>query len=128
MWLSEVQLQAALYAVRDVVSRRVLGGQPVRKEVRDLYERLLAASTGGTENEGAVEESTPEDLIGTEEAAAMLGCSTHWVRRVHADLDGQKSGGRWVFRRPTVNEYANRKCGDRDANRVPPTWGRAVSP
>jgi hypothetical protein len=108
--LSSLQLEAALYAVRDLISRRVLGGQPVREEIKNLYEQLIAASAHGTRSETAEGESIEEDdLIDTRQAAAIIGCSARWARRIHADLDGQKCGGRWVFRRQAVAEYAGLK-------------------
>jgi hypothetical protein len=127
MWLTAVQVEAVLYALRDLVSRRVLGGQPIRQEIQDLYEQLLAGSTHGTKNDPLCEELAPDDLIDTKEAATILGCSTRWVRRIHADLDGQSCGGRWVFRRQAVVEYAELKGVDGEGNRIPPAGSRAVS-
>ena len=127
MWLSTAQIEVALYAVCDLISRRVLGGQPVREEIKGLYEQLVVASAYGTGNEAAEAESAEDDLIDTTQAAAILGCSARWVRRIHADLDGQKCGGRWVFRRAAVAEFAELKGVDGESDRVSPARSRAVS-
>lgn len=112
MWLSEIEVEAALYAVRDLVVRRRLGGQPIRPEIRHLCHQLIAASARGTEDvedEATSQQWAPKDLIDTPQAAAILGCSTRWVRRIAAELDGYNCGGRWVFRRQAVTRHANRK-------------------
>jgi len=127
MWLTPTQIAAANYALRDLIARRTLGGQPIRQELADLQKKLVAASGYGTHSAPPPGELTPEDLIGTTEAAAILRCSTRWVRRIHADLDGQTCGGQWVFRRNVVADYANSKGIDDECNRVPPAGGRAVS-
>lgn len=47
-----------------------------------------------------------DDLIDANEVARMLGCSKRQARRHARDLDGQIIGGRWVFRKAAVAEYA----------------------
>ncbi|WP_072688413.1 hypothetical protein [Rhodococcus marinonascens] len=49
------------------------------------------------------------DPIGAEEVAGMHGCSARQARRLAPDLDGRISGGRWVFDRRTVTEYAQNR-------------------
>jgi hypothetical protein len=92
MWLSPTQIAAANYALRDLIARRTLGGQPIRQEITDLHKKLVAASAGGTQGASPPEELTTGDLIGTKDAAAILRCSTRWVRRIHVDLEGQNCG------------------------------------
>ncbi|MDF3342100.1 helix-turn-helix domain-containing protein [Mycolicibacterium septicum] len=55
--------------------------------------------------------SAAEELIDTTAAAAILHCSTQWVRRISDQLDGRNIGCRWLFPRQTVVEYAERKAG-----------------
>lgn len=109
MWLSVAQVEAVLYALRDLVSRRLLGGQPIPREIKELYDYLRAASGDGTKGNAVAEESTRDNLIDSKEAAVILGCSARWVRRISADLDGQLCGERWVFRQEVVADYARLK-------------------
>ena len=85
MWLSPTQIAAANHALRDLIARRTLGGQPIRQVITDLHEKLVAASAGGTQGASPQEELTTGDLIGTKDAAAILRCSTRRVRRIHVD-------------------------------------------
>lgn len=116
MWLSGPQLAAALYASRDLISRRILGGQPIPQGVKELNDDLVAASAQGTNNVAAEEQSIPDDLIDTNGAAVIVGCSARWIRHIAADLDGQRCGGRWIFRRATVAEYAEMKGPASESN------------
>lgn len=127
MNLTEEQIQLALYAVRDLLARRALGGQPIPTGLDRLHEQL-ATSAHGTENGVAERQSTTEELIDTTEAAAILNCSTRWVRQIRHDLDGQNISGRWVFKRQTVVEYADLKGGTGDRDRLPPPRSRAIPP
>ena len=101
----------ALYAVRDLISRRILGNNPVPPGMRRLCLDLEAASAHGSKDEAAQPEWETEELIDTTEAAAILNCSTRWVRQIRNDLDGRNISGRWIFRRQTVIDYADMKGG-----------------
>jgi hypothetical protein len=103
------QGRLALYAVRDLISRRMLGNNPIPPGVHRLCHDLEAASLHGTRSQAAQEEWDPEELIDTAEAAAILNCSTRWVRQIRNDLDGHNISGRWIFRRQTVVDYADMK-------------------
>ena len=46
------------------------------------------------------------DDFDTGETAHILGCSHRHAQRLHADLDGHFTGGRWRFDRRTVQSYA----------------------
>lgn len=100
-----------LHIVRDFIARRLLGGNPIPPGTRRLCHDLEVASVHGTEPVAALEELEPEDLIDTNEAAAILNCSARWVRQIRNDLDGQNISGRWIFRRQTVVDYADQKGG-----------------
>ncbi|WP_157932145.1 MerR family transcriptional regulator [Mycobacteroides abscessus] len=43
------------------------------------------------------------------QAAQILGVTPRHLRRLHADLDGQKVGSRWLFKASIVHEYRNAK-------------------
>jgi hypothetical protein len=62
----------------------------------------------GTENNRDAVELEDEFFIDSDAAAAILGCTTRWVRHIRTDLDGRKIAGRWAFRRHTVVDYATR--------------------
>jgi hypothetical protein len=121
------EVEAALYALHDLVYRRTLAGRSIPKEVKGLYYRLCAGSEDGTENISGPPELETEELIGTAEAANILACSREWVRRIASDLDGQVVEGRWVFPRRSVVEYVAAKGVDCDGSGIPPDGGGAVS-
>lgn len=108
MNLSDEQARLALYAVTDLLTRRQRGGQPVPAGFY-RFRQQLDASVYGSETDTPTAESVDddEDLIDTTEAAQILGCSDRWVRSIRSDLDGLNIGGRWVFRRHLVVEYAD---------------------
>lgn len=55
--------------------------------------------------------SPPDELIGAQEAAHMLGLSKRQVQRIARSLDGRLAAGRWVFDRAAVAAYhAHRKA------------------
>jgi hypothetical protein len=112
--LSDDDTEWALYCVNELVDRRRRAGVPVLHRMVKLARRLdfaaLMSRTGHESDVGATELEA-ECLIGSREAAAFLGLSTRQVRRLTADLDGEIVGGRLVFRRSTVVEYAEEKYG-----------------
>ena len=105
------QIEAALYAVADTITRRKLAGRNTPAEVVALHRlladtsRRAAASDRGTENIPRQQQLNDEH-IDTTTAARILGCSTRWVRAIASDLDGQQVGGQWIFPRTVVAEYA----------------------
>jgi hypothetical protein len=109
--LSTDQCRLALHIVRDLITRRTLGGNSVPPGTYRLYHDLEVASVYGTESVAALKESVPEEYIDTTEAAAILNCSTRWVRQIRSDLEGRNISGRWIFRRQTVVDYADMKGG-----------------
>jgi hypothetical protein len=129
MRLTSDQVDVLLYALRDLIARRNLAHRPVPPRVKDLNIAALQwMSAGRHESVDGPEELTPDTLIGTAEAAAILGCTPRHAARLAADLDGQLVEGRWVFRRQTVVEYAELKGAWNDGNRVSRTRGGAVPP
>ncbi|MBU9764746.1 helix-turn-helix domain-containing protein [Mycobacterium sp. TNTM28] len=95
--------------IRDVVAEVMLNrqrlGAPIPERVRDL---LRYVSCRGHETDAAATQSDqdPDDLISTEQAAEILGCSPRHARRLTADLDGHRVAGRWTYSRTVVTEYA----------------------
>ncbi|MGN2640951.1 helix-turn-helix domain-containing protein [Nocardia takedensis] len=104
----------ARYCVADVIQRRRRTGEPIPDWMPRLHARLdaeieTAGSDLGTDRAAT---SAGSELVGTAEAARILGCSARWVRRLVADLDGQRAGHEWVFDRATVTDYAAARTGE----------------
>lgn len=110
--LTDNDIEAALFALTDVVDRRRLCGLPIPPAVVTLRQKLEIASAVGTEPDSEAEQ-LGNDLIDSDEAARILGCSARWVTKIGNDLDGkQVAGGRWIFHRRKVIDYANAKHSD----------------
>lgn len=111
MELTPEQVRLTLYATRDLVTRRTLGGQPIPKGMHTLLSGLIAAthSADGSEYRTAEPQLDAEELIDSVGAAQILNCSTRWVRAIHNDIDGRNINGRWIFRRQTVVDYAHER-------------------
>jgi hypothetical protein len=77
--------------------------------VQHLYERLdteFRMSQPGPECRCGGEQSEPEKLISSRQAAALLGYSKRHVNRIAKSLGGQDVDGARVFRLSQVQEYA----------------------
>lgn len=105
MNLTDEQVELALYAVTDLIAQRLLGNRPVPPGFY-RFRAQLDASVSGSEFGTAPSPLTGDELIDTAEAAELLNCSTRWVREIATDLDGFNVGGRWLFSRQAVVEYA----------------------
>ena len=87
-----------------------------RKDVREFLPLQAAAANAhadikaGGQNDMEMVARRPHwngaDDIDTGETAHILGCSHRHAQRLHADLDGHFTGGRWRFDRRTVQSYA----------------------
>ncbi|WP_420220534.1 helix-turn-helix domain-containing protein [Mycobacterium marinum] len=74
----------------------------------DALARGFADETPSRAQESQSEHDVP---LSADEAAEILGCSTQWVRRIAADLDGRQVAGRWIFHRSAVMDYAEARRG-----------------
>jgi hypothetical protein len=101
------------YAVRDLIVRRTLGPRPLPGGIDAVHVKLVSFvdETKTCAMQSHSPPSTAEELIDTTEAAAILHCSPQWVRRIRDELGGRNVGGRWLFPRRSVVEYAERKAG-----------------
>ncbi|WP_141772436.1 hypothetical protein [Mycolicibacterium neoaurum] len=109
MQLSEDEVQAALYCVAEAVHTRSRAGRPVPELLRRLSWKLnltRALSSSGQENGSAGAGLNLDKLIGTREAAAILGTTPRTALRYAPDLGGQKRNGRMLYDRTTVEQYA----------------------
>lgn len=102
MSLTEREIRAALHCVSEAERRRRQDGIPIPEWMRQLFDRL--------EYEVRYPPLPVPDVfpdpIGSAEAATILGWTIRWTQKLAADLDGVRVGGRWLFSRKAVTEYA----------------------
>ncbi|CAM4228709.1 hypothetical protein MB901379_03586 [Mycobacterium basiliense] len=116
MKLSEDEAEQALYCANELIDRRRGAGVPVPAWMIRLARRLdltSAVSPRGHEIDSGSAALEPEHLIGSKEAAAILGLSTRQTRRLRSDLDGEMISDRLYFNRDTVVEYAEERLNGR---------------
>lgn len=120
------------HAVRDFWVRHTLGNRPHLPAGFDAVLTQLASFVRETKTCASQPYSSPsaaEELIDTTEAAAILERSPQWVRRIRLELGGRDVGGRYVFPRQSVVQYAERKAEQHsEPNRLPAAGSRAVPP
>lgn len=120
------------HAVRDFWVRHKLGNRPHLPAGFDAVLAQLASFVCETKTCASQPNSPPsaaEELIDTTEAAVILERSPQWVRRIRLELGGRDIGGRYVFPRQSVVQYAKRKAGQHsESNRLPTAGSRAVPP
>jgi hypothetical protein len=107
--LDDTDLQAAYYCVAEVRRHRQRKGQPVPAWLHRHYDRMDAAflmSLAGHESDCSTPQSKNDEWISTKEAAAIVNLSPRHVRRIQADLCGEKRVGRLLFPLHAVTEYA----------------------
>jgi len=73
---------------------------------------MLTSKAGSAEGTSGADGAPQLDLIGTAAAAAIIGTSEEWTRRIARQLGGRRVGGQWIFRRADVIEH---KLGGRTA-------------
>ena len=104
-----------LYAVVDLISRRRLDKKPLPRGFYALHARLISCVDASKycASQSHSPSSEVEELIDTTDAASILHCSMSWVRnsRFREKIGGRNIGGRWLFPRQTVIDYAERKAG-----------------
>lgn len=115
--LTEREVQAAYYGLAHYVRQQRIQRRPVPASVERLYRRIDAAIRTPMSDSGHQITAVPTQSdvwITAREAADILGVSKRQAQRLHADLDGQLIGGRWLFKRETVREYAHERTSGRD--------------
>lgn len=92
------------------------GPQPWLSRLIRRLELDIATSADGSDIGCGREESVEKAPISAAEAAALIGCSSRYLRYIaEADLGGVKVAGRWVFNEDMVREYAEERRGGRVA-------------
>jgi hypothetical protein len=110
---TSAEIKLLYHAVRDYRVRGRLGNRSIPERYEPLEAKLASfvdeTKTCAAQTYSA--QSVTEELIDTNEAAAILDCTPQWVRRIHTELGGRDVGGRHAFPRQTVVDYAERKAG-----------------
>lgn len=110
---SAEETEAILFCVNELIGLKRRFGLRVFPWQLELGRRFDTASLSmsprghGSSGIGSEEAQleTPV-LIGTRDAAELLGLSTRQIRRIAANLGGETIGGRMVFRLSVVTKYA----------------------
>lgn len=111
--LTATEVRLVLFAVGDVISRFWFARKPLPRGFYALHARLagFVNETKSCALQSYSPPSVEEELIDTNEAAAILGCSPQWVGQIRDKLGVRQIGSQRVFPRQTVVEYAQRKAG-----------------
>jgi hypothetical protein len=112
--LTRYQVELCVYGLRQLADLGPLTRVKMRPELRTLLQQLddllLVTCDGESESGSGAEELVMKDPINSKQAAALLECSTQWVRQIAVDhLGGRWWGSSWVFDRQVVVEYAERR-------------------
>ncbi|MBU3064088.1 helix-turn-helix domain-containing protein [Nocardia sp. NEAU-G5] len=102
MNISDLEVRTAYRCVAEVVHQRT--GEPIPAPIRDLFIRLHREIRSGAAK--YPEDPATPDPIDSATAAGVLGCTPRRVQQLASDLDGVRVGGRWLFSRRIVEEYA----------------------
>jgi hypothetical protein len=101
-----LDVQQALTCARLALSLHA--GRTPPPELVAHYRNLELLATGGASATEPVAGQPESELIGTSDAAAILGCSTQYVRRIaETVLEGRRiARNGWIFERKVVEDYA----------------------
>ncbi|MCV7088888.1 helix-turn-helix domain-containing protein [Mycobacterium interjectum] len=105
------QLRQLSYCVGEELRARAAGKGPgVQPWIRKLSQHLdiaVAMSESGHESDCDAPQSEISDSISAREAATVLKLSKRQAQRLGPEIPGAKVvGGRWLFPRQAVEEYA----------------------
>lgn len=116
MHLDDSEVRAAYYVTAAVLRSRRRTGEPIPAAINDLYAKLdqtirhePLSESRHEKRSDTIESDVETELIGSLDAAEMLGLSKRHTQRLAADLDGQFCSGRWLFKKSTVIDYRDRK-------------------
>jgi hypothetical protein len=102
-------LRACVRTAAEVIWNRQLRNEPVpdwqRRHLRRC-ESMLAVSRSRQESASKGGQFDLSELIDAREVGSMLECSTRNAQRLKYDLGGRLIGGRLLFDRRAVAEYA----------------------
>lgn len=108
--LDPLAARTVVWALREFERRRRVIGLPVPPAVTAIVDRLiLETHEGAADTRHSAPAADVVELIDTATAARILDVSPRHVRRLAADLDGQRLAGRWHFNRAIVDDYAQQR-------------------
>ncbi|WP_410430977.1 helix-turn-helix domain-containing protein [Mycolicibacterium sphagni] len=108
----------ARHAVAETILRRTRTGEPVPQPLHDVLSRLtdllvigvpVAGSVDGTGFDAGLGELA--EWLDSAEAAAVIGCTREYVRRIAEGLGGSRIGRRWIFPPDAIQEHVQGKEG-----------------
>lgn len=97
MSLEDLDLAAAIRCARFLSAQINRANVPLPAWLADHLAALETAARSSAIGTRHVVAQAESELIGTTEAAHILGCSTRYVRKIHNTLDGRRIGNRWAF-------------------------------
>jgi hypothetical protein len=117
MNLTGDDLRAAYYVASEVIRTRRRTGQPIPDWLRKHYTLLDAAMRVSPTRQPVVENGAPDqhsrdDIIGSREVAAMLNLTERQVQRRAAQLGGTRVCGRLLFLRADIADHAEGRRRD----------------
>ncbi|MGD7707008.1 helix-turn-helix domain-containing protein [Microlunatus sp. Y2014] len=95
-------IDAARYAVSLAQRARAGAGLPPSAALAILHSTLTPPGQPDTGPDGPVH---TEDMITSDDAARLIGCSPRTARRLAPQLGGRLTGGRWLLDRQAVIEH-----------------------
>ena len=113
MNLTAADLDVLYYTFARFVGGRTAAGKPVPQSVRLLLQRIEIMMSATGHETGCGAEQSEQELIGTAQAAHILGCDPRHVRRLTNDLDGCRINGRWTFTKSVVQQYEESRAARR---------------
>lgn len=113
--LSAAEARLMLFMTREFISLRWFANKPISRSSYAVRSRLASfvdeTKTCASQPHSA--SSEPEELIDTNAAAEILGCTPQWVGKIRDRLGVRQIGSQRVFSRQTVVDYAERKAAQR---------------
>ncbi|GAB4671357.1 hypothetical protein [Mycobacterium avium] len=113
--MTDTDLRATYFCAAEVIRRRRNTGEPIPQWLRDHYAQLdyMMRMSPPRHHETGIHrdaaQSKQHDLVGADEAAKLLECTTRTVQRKAAALGGQLVGNSWVFNRAAIIEVRRKR-------------------
>lgn len=115
--LDDELVRSAYYCADRELRARRRARLPIPASLHRLHQHLgLAIRCASQLGQETATAAAGLELISAQQAAQLLGLSKRQAQRLAADLDGEIVGGRWLFRRSVVEQYANERMEHQRGN------------
>lgn len=104
-----IDLRQAIQCAATEIRRYQAARLPLPERLKQHWQHLHNLADGSADGTESIAPQADSELIGTTEAAQILGCSARFIRRIATDLDGHRIEGQWIFNRKAVTDYAMAK-------------------